>query len=689
MTDLIEATESIQAQLGNCDGAFDMSEFCSDLAARPEFEVKDCLVRRREPYQPADEGSGLLPAECLSASFAGVLVIGCSQAHAGVPAVLLGGRLYTGKQIYEFCDFGGGVDREEKASGQHYIAAYREFVEELFALEGDEAKRVAEGLWADTRVSLVGGRPILNKAGGRYLQFVVPAEAIVASSHFALCAPGGGLREGASAIDLLLSLGRRNQELTSVALVSLDELMRGAAADGVVAPLVVRSLDDKARASERISLRGASKGDCMVGEQGSIAGCSGALRGFKHLYSEVSAGRAGSGRMPVVWDMELGDPDDIMTLLLICAHPRIELKAVTITPGSCEQVSLVRWVLKEVGLGHVRVGAQDWPKNYDGHEKDPEGFYNTSNFGRLPTSPEECEPADRVLLESCDGATTLVTGAQLHNLAAALALDGFRLGRLVGQGGFVGEGVAPAHLQMPKFADYFWTEAGARNPAKYGVESAAVAGQQLTDDELEKIQATIAQPSKERHAVDSLVEAGSRAVFSTTSRCEEEGVLEKRGWRFCPSWNFGKGRQAEKTSAALASPAIARRVCVSKNVCHRTLYDATWNEAVWSAVERAKVRGDGRRAKALGLLHKVMTWYGEHHPKGKKIHDPLALAVALDESVCELREVVLERNPKNDWGARLAPGSGLWMPVDYSDARFKAALLEVEACYGSTRAGAG
>ena len=47
--------------------------------------------------------------------------------------------------------------------------------------------------------------------------------------------------------------------------------------------------------------------------------------------------------MNLVWDMETGDPDDFMTMLWLADHPKINLKAVTVTPGSQAQIGLVRW----------------------------------------------------------------------------------------------------------------------------------------------------------------------------------------------------------------------------------------------------------------------------------------------------------------------------------------------------------
>ena len=60
--------------------------------------------------------------------------------------------------------------------------------------------------------------------------------------------------------------------------------------------------------------------------------------------------------------------------------------------------------------------------------------------------------------------------------------------------------------------------------------------------------------------------------------------------------------------------------------------------------------------------------------EGKKLHDPLALAVAIDEQVVTLVEVKM-LHKKDEWGAVLCPGSGVWISVDYNEARFQQVLL--------------
>lgn len=293
--------------------------------------------------------------------------------------------------------------------------------------------------------------------------------------------------------------------------------------------------------------------------------------------------------------METGDPDDVLTLLFLCAHPAVELLAVTITPGSEEQVALVRWVLQQMGLTHVRLGAQGWPTNAKKPVSLTTMFYQS--FGRAPHGEPRCERADQVLHECCDESVTLVTGAALHNLADALEMDGFQLGRWVAQGGFAGEGVVAREKQLDKF----------------------------------------------------------------------------RGKEVCSTYNFGGNIPAAQ--AALASAVINRKVCVSKNVCHAVYYDREFHRRLGAAAEaEGRAAPKGRRTRAFRMMYDTIGGYLRRRPDGKKLHDPLALAVALDESVCELAEVELFCH-KGQWGSRVSPGNNVWISVAYDAPKFLAALL--------------
>lgn len=149
----------------------------------------------------------------------------------------------------------------------------------------------------------------------------------------------------------------------------------------------------------------------------------------------------------VIWDMETSDPDDFLTLLLLIGHPHVNLKAITVVPGSAHQVGVVRWVLATLGCD-IPVGASrlDHPKS----AAHVSGWHYKSYGEILPS--EVAEPAETVLLEHCDEQTTLITGGPLTNIRRALLQDeAFTAKQIMVQGGFAGEGVVPPELQLEKF----------------------------------------------------------------------------------------------------------------------------------------------------------------------------------------------------------------------------------------------
>ncbi|KAH3767510.1 nucleoside hydrolase [Pelomyxa schiedti] len=309
--------------------------------------------------------------------------------------------------------------------------------------------------------------------------------------------------------------------------------------------------------------------------------------------------------MDVVFDMETSDPDDFITLLLLGSHPRVNLKAVTISPGSVEQVRLVKFALRELGLTHTVIGSFDRsPK-----PKVVSGWHYKAFGTPIPTGNDDSLPAWQVLLDCCDMNTTLITGAPLKNLGQAIQKSNsgkpLTIGRWVCQGGFAGEGVVPPDLQMKKF----------------------------------------------------------------------------RGLKVCPTFNFGGAPQA--ALAGIAYPGITRKLFVSKNVCHRVVYDNTMHNAVKAAVLAAQSASSNplssdrckRRLRGLQLIEQGMTEYLKTHP-GKMMHDPLAATAALNESVITWAEVEFMRE-KGAWGTVLAPGSGKWIAIDYNHELFIQTFTEL------------
>jgi pyrimidine-specific ribonucleoside hydrolase len=149
--------------------------------------------------------------------------------------------------------------------------------------------------------------------------------------------------------------------------------------------------------------------------------------------------------LDVVWDMETWDPDDFLTLLMLAGHPQVNLRAVTVTPGSVAQIGVVRRGLALMDRHDVAVGAFDLSH--------PEPSVSTWHYRVLgPVAPsQDAEPGGHLLERMCDETTTLICGAPLKNLGAAIASGRLRLGRLVVQGGFAGDGVVPPERQLPKF----------------------------------------------------------------------------------------------------------------------------------------------------------------------------------------------------------------------------------------------
>src|SRR5690242_5582227 len=141
----------------------------------------------------------------------------------------------------------------------------------------------------------------------------------------------------------------------------------------------------------------------------------------------------------VIWDMETSDPDDFLTLLLLLGHPGVRLKAVTVTPGTPEQIGLVRHAITNWFGRDIPLGAYDIKR-----QKQCVSAWHYNVYGHIPPSTQ-AEYGPELLLRYCDEQTTLITGAPLKNLGRCLQmvqerhLPDFRLGRLVAQGGFAGE----------------------------------------------------------------------------------------------------------------------------------------------------------------------------------------------------------------------------------------------------------
>lgn len=285
----------------------------------------------------------------------------------------------------------------------------------------------------------------------------------------------------------------------------------------------------------------------------------------------------------VIFDMESNDPDDFLTLLLLAGHPQVNLKAVTVFPGSADQIGLVRHALHEWFQRYIPIGAG----NLD-HPKPCVSEWHYAVYSKIPPS-REAAPAAEILHAYCDEETILITGAALTNLASALnTYPDFRLGRLMAQGGFAGEGVVPPDLQMEKF----------------------------------------------------------------------------KGLTSCPTFNLNGNPKAAKT--VLETDRIETKYFVSKNVCHRVIYDSTLH---------ARVTDLKKNSKSLQLIWQGMEHYLLKNPHGKMLHDPLAACCAINPAIGTWGEVEIYKE-KNGWGSRLALNSKTWIIIDYYHEKFLRTFLK-------------
>ena len=141
--------------------------------------------------------------------------------------------------------------------------------------------------------------------------------------------------------------------------------------------------------------------------------------------------------------------------------------------------------------------------------------------------------------------------------------------------------------------------------------------------------------------------------------------LEKfRGRLTCPSFN--PGGAPKDTLALLGSPRIARRLFVSKNVCHAVVWTRELHAALLEHLTTPIRTGLSTTIAALDryLLDKGI---------GKAMHDLVAAACVLDERVCEFAEVEIYRE-KGEWGARASAGTHTWISIGFDEPRFLAAL---------------
>lgn len=153
-------------------------------------------------------------------------------------------------------------------------------------------------------------------------------------------------------------------------------------------------------------------------------------------------------KIDIIWDMETGDPDDVLNLCLMSTHPRVNLVAVTVNPGSNQQIGVVKHILNLVNRIHIPVGSRA-----PGYEKSCVSGWYDGWLRRQNADPdgEGCDIMYEALQKYPDA--VLLTGAALTNPGNMLRkYPDVKIKKWVGQGGFAGDNVVPPEYRMEKFA---------------------------------------------------------------------------------------------------------------------------------------------------------------------------------------------------------------------------------------------
>lgn len=153
-----------------------------------------------------------------------------------------------------------------------------------------------------------------------------------------------------------------------------------------------------------------------------------------------------NGRLQIVFDMETGDPDDFITLLFLLGHPLVNLKAITVVPGTPDQIGFIRYVLNRFNRNDIPLGAF----NMDAKPALSRFHLKVYDDVSIQESREAFDGSE-ILIKYCNEQTILICGGPLKNVAKAIQTGRFKLGRLVAQGGFAGDNIVPEEKRLSKF----------------------------------------------------------------------------------------------------------------------------------------------------------------------------------------------------------------------------------------------
>ncbi|UJR34573.1 hypothetical protein I4U23_027349 [Adineta vaga] len=153
-----------------------------------------------------------------------------------------------------------------------------------------------------------------------------------------------------------------------------------------------------------------------------------------------------NNRLQIIFDMETGDMDDFITLIFLLGHPLVNLKAITIVPGTPDQIGFIRHVLSLFNRSDLPLGVFDInakPSLSRFHLK----VYDTNDIKESREALDACH----ILLTYSDEYTIIICGGPLSNIRKAIESGKLQVGRLVIQGGFAGDNIIPPKKRIKRF----------------------------------------------------------------------------------------------------------------------------------------------------------------------------------------------------------------------------------------------
>jgi pyrimidine-specific ribonucleoside hydrolase len=144
----------------------------------------------------------------------------------------------------------------------------------------------------------------------------------------------------------------------------------------------------------------------------------------------------------IIFDMETGDPDDLITLLMLLINPHVNLKAVTCYEGSPTQIGLIKHVTSLSGKDIPVAGWNTPEKELSSYYSDVVGSWSSIQSTLTPV---------QLLLNKLTEDTELLTGAPLTNISQYLnnSSDSIIV-KMTTQGGYLGN-LVPENKRLEKF----------------------------------------------------------------------------------------------------------------------------------------------------------------------------------------------------------------------------------------------